>query len=109
MNYVQFPLFWVVVLNKKLLSFRRRQGALHAAYKRWLKHNGLTGFYDALEKGIELPKLKCPSCGGRNTIIYEDGVYGFECGNPECFHPFWVRFECKECDYTDVLEDLKPP
>jgi len=99
----------VVVLNKELLRFRRRQGALHAAYKRWLKRNGLTGFYDALEKGIELPNLKCPSCGGRNTIIYEDGVYGFECGNPECFHPFWVRFECKECDYTDVLEDLKPP
>ena len=92
--------------NRELLSFWRRQGALRGTYKRWLKRNGLRGFYDAREKGVELPKLKCPNCGSRDTIIYEDGIRGFECGDPECFHPFWIMFECKKCGYRYTLETV---
>ena len=88
--------------------FRRRIGALHGSYKRWLRQNGLTDFYDALKKGVKLPRLKCPKCGSKNTWIYEDGLYGFECGNPECFHPFWISFECRDCGYSDVLESFGP-
>jgi phage FluMu protein Com len=77
--------------------------------KYFKRRAGIMGFLALMQKrGRELTdfKIRCPRCGAIMDWR-KVGVYGFECGDPECWHEFGLELRCPKCN--DIIPVIDNP